>query len=58
MLKATYLPAELTTMGTARLRVADGVQAPVLFKVPLLRSALVGFGCCTPATKVLVQWWW
>lgn len=29
----------------------SGVQAPVLFKVPLLRHILLGFGCCVPATK-------
>lgn len=28
-----------------------GVQAPVLFKVPLLRHILLAFGCCVPATK-------
>ncbi|KAH8050498.1 2-acylglycerol O-acyltransferase [Aureococcus anophagefferens] len=26
-------------------------MAPVLFRIPLLRQALLGFGCCTPATK-------
>ena len=33
------------------MRNADGVQAPVLFRIPLLSNALIGFGCCTPATK-------
>ncbi|KAH8052098.1 2-acylglycerol O-acyltransferase [Aureococcus anophagefferens] len=31
--------------------VLRGVMAPVLFRIPLLRQALLGFGCCTPATK-------
>jgi len=29
----------------------SGVMAPVLFTIPLLRNVLLGFGCCTPATK-------
>jgi len=29
----------------------SGVQAPVLFKVPILRWILLAFGCCVPATK-------
>jgi hypothetical protein len=29
----------------------DGVMAPLLFRIPLIRSMLIGFGCCTPATK-------
>mmetsp|Transcript_16975 Transcript_16975/g.39180 ORF Transcript_16975/g.39180 Transcript_16975/m.39180 type:complete len:432 (+) Transcript_16975:54-1349(+) len=50
--EATYLPKELLEgIGLERLRKADGVQAPVLFRLPLLRSALLGFGCATPATK-------
>jgi len=51
--EATYLPKEMVEgISLARLRRADGVQAPVMFNIPLLRSALKGFGCCTPATKV------
>jgi Diacylglycerol acyltransferase len=29
----------------------DGVMAPILFRIPLVRSLLIGCGCCTPATK-------
>mmetsp|Transcript_95143 Transcript_95143/g.307224 ORF Transcript_95143/g.307224 Transcript_95143/m.307224 type:complete len:339 (-) Transcript_95143:220-1236(-) len=29
----------------------SGVQAPVLFRVPILRHILLAFGCCVPATK-------
>ena len=51
--ETTYLPKEfIEGMPIERLRKADGVQAPVMFNIPLLRSALKGFGCCTPATKV------
>mmetsp|Transcript_18400 Transcript_18400/g.27268 ORF Transcript_18400/g.27268 Transcript_18400/m.27268 type:complete len:360 (+) Transcript_18400:29-1108(+) len=39
------------TMPQTRLRAADGVQAPVLFNLPLVRNLLKGLGCCTPATK-------
>ena len=46
-----YCPECLTPMGQDRRRRADGVQAPVLFRIPLLRNALIGFGCCTPATR-------
>ena len=50
--EATFLPKELTdAVGVARLRRANGVQAPIMFKIPLLRNVLLGFGCCTPATK-------
>ena len=50
--EATFLPPEFTeSVSVERCRRADGVQAPVLFRIPLLRSALLGFGCCTPATK-------
>ena len=50
--EATFLPPEITkVMGTERMRRADGVQAPVLFKVPFLRNLLLGLGCCTPASK-------
>ena len=49
---STYLPAIMPErVGAKRLEAADGVQAPVLFKIPLLRSALLGFGCARPATK-------
>ena len=48
----TYLPPEFVEkVPVDRCRKADGVQAPILFKIPLLRSALLGFGCCTPASK-------
>jgi len=29
----------------------SGVQAPVLFNIPILRHILLAFGCCVPATK-------
>ncbi|KAL1523791.1 hypothetical protein AB1Y20_018714 [Prymnesium parvum] len=29
----------------------SGVQAPILFKIPILRHILLAFGCCEPATK-------
>jgi 2-acylglycerol O-acyltransferase 2 len=29
----------------------SGVQAPVLFNIPILRHILLSFGCCVPATK-------
>lgn len=29
----------------------SGIQAPALFKVPLLRWILLAFGCCVPASK-------
>jgi len=41
-----YLPNWLPLNATV-----SGVQAPVLFKIPLLRHILLGFGCCVPATK-------
>jgi len=48
----TYVPPELAQALTAsRMNTADGVMAPLLFRVPFLRSVLLGFGCCTPATK-------
>ena len=38
--EATYLPKELLEgIGLERLRKADGVQAPVLFRLPLLRRS-------------------
>ena len=48
----TYLPDEISSLLTPK-RISDinGVQAPVLFNIPLLRAALLWFGCCTPATK-------
>ncbi|KAH8061841.1 2-acylglycerol O-acyltransferase [Aureococcus anophagefferens] len=49
---ARYCGAELAeNLDDARKRSCDGVMAPVLFRIPLLRQALLGFGCCTPATK-------
>ena len=49
---ARYAPEELSEgLPEERKRTCDGVMAPVLFKIPLLRQALLGFGCCTPATK-------
>jgi len=48
--EATYLPIAFT-VPKERLRRCNGVQAPAMFKVPLLRNALLGFGCATPATK-------
>jgi len=47
---ATYLPPWLPLNATV-----SGVQAPVLFKVPILRHILLGFGCCVPATKAGVR---
>ena len=38
-------------LGRSRMSKSDGVMAPVLFRVPLIRNMLLGFGCCTPATK-------
>lgn len=29
----------------------SGVQAPILFKIPILRHILLATGCCVPATK-------
>jgi len=29
----------------------SGIQAPVLFTIPILRWVLLAFGCCVPATK-------
>lgn len=47
---ATYLPSWLPLS----FRVS-GVQAPVLFRVPLLRHILLALGCCVPATKRKMQ---
>ena len=40
-----------------RMRRADGARVPVLSKLPffILRNALLGFGCCTPATKKVMN---
>jgi hypothetical protein len=43
---AAYLPEWLPLNATV-----SGVQAPVLFKIPILRHILLAFGCCVPATK-------
>ncbi|MFC0289691.1 hypothetical protein, partial [Kaistia hirudinis] len=43
---ATYLPPWLPLNASV-----SGVQAPVLFKIPVLRHILLAFGCCVPATK-------
>ena len=43
---ATYLPEWLPLKP-----IVSGVQAPVLFKIPILRHILLSFGCCVPATK-------
>ena len=49
---ARYMCAEFSAaISEDRKRTCDGVMAPVLFRVPLLRNALYGFGCCTHATK-------
>jgi hypothetical protein len=47
------LPALLNeeVLSTERQRSCDGVMAPILFKLPVVRNLLLGFGCCTPATK-------
>ena len=47
---ATYLPPWMPLNATV-----SGVQAPVLFKIPILRHILLGFGCCVPATKAGVR---
>ena len=47
---ATYLPPWLPLNATV-----SGVQAPVLFRIPILRHILLAFGCCVPATKAGVQ---
>merc|ERR1711933_690801 len=38
-------------MSKERLRNAHGVQAPILFKLPLIRNLMMLSGCSTPATK-------
>merc|ERR1712070_1177515 len=38
-------------MDPSRLERMSGVMAPLLFKIPLVRSFLFGAGCSTPATK-------
>ena len=47
---ARYLPPWLPLNATV-----SGVQAPVLFKIPILRHILLSFGCCVPATKAGVR---
>ena len=47
-----YAPRELVEgVPSERRATCDGVMAPVLFRIPLLRQILLGFGCATPATK-------
>mmetsp|Transcript_6384 Transcript_6384/g.21229 ORF Transcript_6384/g.21229 Transcript_6384/m.21229 type:complete len:173 (+) Transcript_6384:572-1090(+) len=47
-----YLPAEVTSLlSDERLARISGVQAPLLFRLPLVRPMMLLFGCCTPATK-------
>ena len=47
-----YAPRELVdSVPVNRRATCDGVMAPVLFRIPLLRQILLGFGCATPATK-------
>jgi len=47
-----YAPAPLLeAVDERRRQQCDGVMAPVLFRIPLLRQVLLGFGCATPATK-------
>lgn len=49
---ARYMPAGFAdALAEDRKRSCDGVMAPVLFRIPFLRNALFGFGCCTHATK-------
>ena len=43
---AQYLPSWLPLRASV-----SGVQAPILFRIPLLRHILLAFGCCVPATK-------
>jgi hypothetical protein len=51
-LPSQYLPQEVEQyLSQDRLRQISGVQAPVLFKIPILSVLLQKFGCCTPATK-------
>lgn len=47
-----HAPPEIVENVPAKRRATcDGVMAPVLFRIPLLRQILLGFGCATPATK-------
>jgi len=47
-----YVPLELQqVLSLERQLSCVGVMAPVLFRIPLFRNLLLGFGCCTPATK-------
>ena len=47
-----YAPRELVDSVPLERRVTcDGVMAPVLFRIPLLRQILLGFGCDTTLPK-------
>eukprot|EP00656_Telonema_subtile_P002555 TRINITY_DN11144_c0_g1_i1.p1 TRINITY_DN11144_c0_g1~~TRINITY_DN11144_c0_g1_i1.p1 ORF type:complete len:235 (-),score=59.72 TRINITY_DN11144_c0_g1_i1:191-895(-) len=47
-----YVPIELSSRITPdRLSKMSGIQAPALFKLPVIRGLLHLFGACTPATK-------
>jgi len=49
---ARYVPAWFAqSVPRRRLRNANGVMAPILFWIPLIRNMLLALGCCTPATK-------
>lgn len=49
---ARFVPPTLVqSISQDRLRNTNGVMAPILFMVPLIRNMLMAFGCCTPATK-------
>ena len=46
------VPAKIVeTISSHRLRNTNGIMAPVLFYIPLIRHLLLALGCCTPATK-------
>lgn len=48
----TYVMPELDEiLTTKRQLTCEGVMAPLLFNIPVVRQMLMGFGCCTPATK-------
>jgi len=49
------MPELLAAVDEGRRRRCDGVMAPVLFRIPLLRQVLLGFGCATPATKTCMH---
>lgn len=49
---ARFVPPEMVqNISQERLRNTNGVMAPILFYIPLIRNMLLAFGCCTPATK-------